>query len=205
MNILTDRLPETLSVNGEEYRINADARTCLTIMIDLASQDWTNAEKMMILYELLYRGKPEDAEEAIRQGLRFLNCETDDDEEAEADPYAEISEEKEDDPVYYSFRKDAGLIYAAFLQVYGINLSRDALHWWEFVTLFSNLGGDTAFSNLVSLRKRVAEHKATEEEIKVAQEMGEAFYVDEPEPLTEAEKESGNKFMRLLNGGIGDD
>ena len=73
------------------------------------------------------------------------------------------------------------------------------------MTLFSNLGGDTAFSNLVSLRKRVAEHKATEEEIKVVQEMGEAFYVDEPEPLTEAEKESGNKFMRLLNGGIGDD
>ena len=108
MNILTDRLPETLSVNGEKYQINADARTCLTVMIDLASQDWTNTEKMMILYELLYREKPEDAEEAIRQGLRFLNCETDDDEEAEADPYVEISEEKEDDPVYYSFRKDAG-------------------------------------------------------------------------------------------------
>ena len=81
MNILTDCLPETLFVNGEEYQINADARTCLTIMIDLASQDWTNAEKMTILYELLYREKPEDAEEAIRQGLRFLNCETDDDEE----------------------------------------------------------------------------------------------------------------------------
>lgn len=203
MNILTDELANSVEIDGIEYRINADFRTCIGIMIDFESNEFSDGEKVYLMIRSLYAETPENYSEAIRQGLKFLNL-GEEREEQEANEYDGFAEATREDK-YYSFTKDANLIFSAFLQMYGINLARAPLHWWEFVALMNGLGGDTAFANLVSLRKRVLTGKATKEEVDAARDMGDAFFVDEPEPLTEAEKESGDEFMRLLNGGIRDD
>ena len=198
MNILTDELPEAIEIGGVEYKINADFRTCMRIMADFESQELTDHEKVYLMIRNLFIDPPENFAEAVRLAMLFLNCgETAEASEAiEHDGFAEAAQNEK----YYSFRKDAGLIYAAFRQVYGINLSRDALHWWEFAALFAGMGGDTAFSNLVSLRKRVADGKATKEEIETANEMGDAFYVDDPEPPTIEEQRNRDKFFEALDG-----
>jgi hypothetical protein len=64
-----------------------------------------------------------------------------------------------------------------------------------------DLGADTAFCNLVGLRKRVKSGKATKEEREVAREMGDLFDVPEPDLRTAEEKEQEAEFMRLLHGG----
>lgn len=56
----------------------------------------------------------------------------------------------------FDFDQDAGYIYAAFAQCYGLDLlGRDrGLHWWKFVQLLGALPEDTRFMQIVSIRTR---------------------------------------------------
>lgn len=149
----------------------------------------------MVMLGNLYPEQVEDVETAIRQGMKFLNGGKDGDDD-------------EDGPRLFSFEKDADLIFAAFRQTHGIDLETTEMHWWKFLALFMDLGADTAFCNLVGLRKRVKTGKATKEEREVASEMGEIFEVPEPDNRTLAERETDDEFLskyrdakrKLING-----
>ncbi len=52
----------------------------------------------------------------------------------------------------YDFECDDGMIYAAFLQQYRVDLSKCDMHWKEFKALFDNLSDDTQFIKVVQYR-----------------------------------------------------
>lgn len=56
----------------------------------------------------------------------------------------------------FDYLQDAQLIYAAFMQTYGIDLTDQLgkLHWWKFQALFSGLPENTRFSEIVSIRQK---------------------------------------------------
>ncbi len=194
MNLLVDKLPETVEVDGREFSINADFRACLKTILAFEDPELTTGEKQAILLNNFYVGKlPENIENAYEAAIWFLDG-------------GENGKEKKQEevrvgPRLYSFSGDAALIYAAMRQTHGIDLSHTELHWWQFLALFKDLGQDTAFCNLISLRKRVKTGVASKEERKTAREMGEAFEVPEIDDRTLEEKESENEFYRLLNKG----
>ena len=43
----------------------------------------------------------------------------------------------------FDFEEDADLIYAGFMQQYGIDLQESSMHWWKFMILLENLGNGT--------------------------------------------------------------
>ena len=53
-----------------------------------------------------------------------------------------------------SFEQDAGLIRAAFRQVYGIDLWRDKLHWFEFTELMQGIPEGNRYSETIGIRVR---------------------------------------------------
>ena len=97
----------------------------------------------------------------------------------------------------YSFSKDANLIFAAFRQTHGIDLSTADLHWWEFLALFSDLGANTTFVSMISLRRRVKTGKASKEEIASARDIGDAFNLPKLETRTLEEKIAAEKFYAV--------
>lgn len=146
----------------------------------------TAYEKQVVLLENLYLNPPSDATAAIEHANWFLNGGKD------------ASDDEPSGPRLYSFSKDAAFIFAAFRQTHGIDLQKTTLHWWEFLALFMDLGSETTFSSLISLRKRVKAGTATKEERAAAREMGEAFDVPEPDTRTLDEKETEAEFLRLV-------
>lgn len=71
----------------------------------------------------------------------------------------------------YRFDCDWWLIYAAFIQQYGINLLRADLHWFEFRALLDGLTEQTQFIKVVQARLRdtsklKGEEKAQAEKLK---------------------------------------
>ena len=52
----------------------------------------------------------------------------------------------------YDFEVDANLIFSAFMTQYNINLNRDNLHWWEFMSLFNSLKDDTEIVKIMNYR-----------------------------------------------------
>ena len=183
MNILTDALPDTVTVNGTEYRVDPDFRSCLLIMLAFEDNELTPQEKQAVLLQNLYVDMPEDRDAASLAAVEFLNG---------------GKEGGAGGPRLYSFSKDAGYIFSAFRQTHGIDLDTEDLHWWKFVALFLDMGADTTFCNLVSLRKRIKTGKGSKEERQAAREMGEVFDVPEYDTRTLDEKEREAEFMRLV-------
>ncbi len=193
MNILTDRLPKAIRVNGTVYPINSDFRDCLRIILAFEDNDLTWLEKQAVLLENLYEQQPSegDIQEAIRKGVKFLDGGDEGEQEDKAKP---LSERR-----LYSFSKDGRFIFTAFQQTHGIDLQNtEYLHWWHFLTLFLDLGSETLFCSLVGLRKRVSSGKATKEERAVAHEMGDVFIVPQLDTRPIEEKEREREFVNQV-------
>lgn len=193
MNILIEDLPQFIEIHDQEYPINCDFKTCLKIILAFEDEELTSYEKQIVMLECLYQETPENTQLAIDNAVWFLNGGQDAGEDEGDGEYS---------PRLYSFSKDANFIYAAFRQTHNIDLHKETLHWWQFLALFMDLGADTTFSNLVSLRKRVKNGKATKEEIKAALKMGDLFDVPEVDTRTLDEREKESEFMRLVNAKI---
>lgn len=81
------------------------------------------------------------------------------------------------------YQQDATEIYSAFMQVYGIDLFCEQLHWWRFSALMSGLfATDNALSNKVRLRHMddsEAERKAATRRAKEAAQIRDAVSISE--------------------------
>jgi len=189
MNILIETLPTAIEIDGIEYDINSDFRSCLRIILAFEDGSLAAFEKQMILLENLYKDMPTNLEQAIKKGIKFLNGGKEEKTNAKLQPRL------------YSFEKDAPFIMAAFKQTHGIDLETSDMHWWKFMTLFMDMGSDTTFSNLVSLRKRVKTGKATKEERAAAREIEDIFDLPEIDNRTLEEREIDNEFVERFKRG----
>ena len=134
MNILYEQFPEEVKVNGEYYPIVTDFREWIrfTELVEDDSVPWRM--KCGLLLQWYLDQIPDDIEAAIYALGDFLMCKRmyQDDLEDE-----EEEQQKNGKPVF-SFSEDAGCIYAAFREAYGIDLQQiDYMHWWEFRSLDS--------------------------------------------------------------------
>lgn len=189
MNILVDKLPTSLEVNGVEYPIDSDFRSCLSTILAFEDTELAEVEKQHVLLTNLYEEIPEDTEAALEKAIWFLNG-------------GRLSPDEEASPMrLYSFEKDSGLIFAAFRQTHGIDLQGiEYLHWWKFIALFLDLGQNTTFCELTSLRKRIKTGKATKEERAMARDMGEMFDLPDYDDRTLEEKEAERAFLEAVGG-----
>ena len=166
-NILTSTFPKSLTVNGEEYAIYWDHRSCLRIMAALESGDLTRWEQYLYLVQALYVDVPDDFNAALMQALWFLH----------GGRELEEASAKADTRRTFSYEQDAELIYAAFSTRHGIDLAVTDLHWWRFRALFSDLR-ETTFSELCSMRKRYYDGDCNPKELEAIAEMGDSFHLE---------------------------
>jgi len=185
MNLLTSPLPDHLTVDGLAYAIKTDFRFTLRSILAYEDPELTGYEKRTVLLSNLFIVAPIDLEAALLQAQWFLDG---------GNPPSEPT----DDPRLYSFSLDANLIFAAFYQTHGLDLTTAQLHWFKFLALFMDLGTDTAFCQLIGLRKRIKNGTASKEERQAARDMGGAFDVPEVDDRTQAEKDQEADFMRLI-------
>ena len=151
MNILLDDLPETVTVDGEEYFADADFRTMIILekiitddtldarsrvgmMVDLVLTDTQPAEKALAVDGIIYLyscGKPSDRNSGPAQnGNMVLRPK-----------------------MIYDYEHDAPYIYGAFMSQYGIDLnSIDFLHWWKFQALFRSLNSNNKIVEIMGYR-----------------------------------------------------
>ncbi|WP_085832857.1 bacteriophage Gp15 family protein [Clostridium merdae] len=187
MNVLIDGLPTAVEIDGTEYTLNTDYRTCLQIMTAFEDPELTGFEKQTVMLQLLYPIVPPDARRASELAVKFLNC----GQESTGNDSGD-----EDSTRYYSWSQDARYIMAAIEQAYHIDLFSADLHWWRFSYMFLDLPEECFFSRLIYLRKQKAKGKLTKEEKEWYYSMREV--VDLPEIYTTEEQATINNFMAQL-------
>lgn len=191
MNILIDGLPESIRVGNDDVLIVTDFRTCIRVMLAYEDNELTIDEKHVVLLNNMFYDIPSDIVEAANAAITFLD----------GPQTSKQDEESITGKRYYSFSKDSNFIFAAFKQTHSIDLDTADLHWWKFMALFMDIGSDTTFSNLVSLRKRVKDGKATKEERKMARELGDIFELEDIDTRTAEQKQAESLFMSLIGSG----
>lgn len=184
---LTESFPDKVKVSGKVHKFNTDFRTGLKIMQAFEDSKLLSFEKQFIMCSLLYDSIPEDFEAACKAAVRFLDC-------------GKPQREQQGGRVY-SFTRDAGFIYSAFLQTYSVDL-RDPethLHWWKFCAMFGDLSPQTTFDVIRSFRDRYNHGKLSKDEQTVWMENQEILDLsyEAPDAETIAAREN---FERLLRG-----
>lgn len=144
MNILIDKLPNTVVVNGRNYTVETDFREWIRFTKLVEDEDVPWQIKCRLLLQWYIDGIPDDLEEAIEALGDFL---------AMKQGGEESDEQMPPPKQIYSFDEDMVWIYSAFREVYGINLQTvPYMHWWEFQTLFIGLPETTEIKQRIMYR-----------------------------------------------------
>lgn len=136
-NIILDGLPGEY----EGYLIRTDFRIGIQISEALNDVNLADPEKMMTAMRLLYgAGMPSDVQLAS-EGLRWFMS------------GGQPSEDNAPDgkPPTFDFEQDNRLVYSAFRARYGIDLTRERLHWFAFLAMLSDIGG-CSLSDIIGIR-----------------------------------------------------
>lgn len=138
MNILIDRLPSAITVDGRRYPVETDYRAAVAFELLVDAGEESLERLMRPFYP---HGLPVNAEEAVEAALWFYRG------------GEELPEEKPKKKVRsYSFEMDADVIFADFWRYYDIDLSNESLHWWVFRALLAGLPDDSGYKERVYYR-----------------------------------------------------
>lgn len=191
-NIILDVLPETVEIDGAEYRINSDFR--ISILFELLMQDDEVGKRQKLIQglKLYYPEIPQNMTEAVDKMIWFYRCGKETGNGGHGSGSGRAKQ-------IYSFEYDDDYIYAAFLEQYGIDLQDiEELHWWKFRALFRGLSEDTEFVKIMGYRSV----KITSEMSKEQREFYKKMQSIHALPITDAERKADELLTEaLLNGG----
>ena len=182
LNVILDGFPEEY----EGYLIRTDFRIGIQISEALNDVDLAEPEKMITAFRLLFgNGIPSDSSVA-ENGLRWFMAGGNVDEE-------HIPDGK---PPTFDFEQDNRLLYSAFKARYGIDLTRERLHWFAFLAMLGDIGG-CSLSDIIGIRGTDLSKLSGEQRKQYAQ-MQERYRIKEK--VSEADLARIAEFEEQLGG-----
>jgi len=141
LNLLTEKLPESVRVDGIDYPILTDFKNWIKFFEMIQSKELTDTEKSIVAMEWFIDKVPPNRLEALKALSEFFCMSV----------KSEKTEEKSKKTVL-DFEHDAALIIAGFKQSYGIMLYESTMHWWQFKSLFDGMPDDTKIKECLGYR-----------------------------------------------------
>lgn len=148
MSTLTNSFPASVTVNGVEYSIHADFRTVLRCFEIQGQKQELSESELLDMLKLFYNINQLTAtEEHVNKMFWFFSCGREKEKKKFPRKIAGINDKQP-----FDFEEDADLIYAGFIQQYGIDLQESNMHWWKFMILLENLGSGTRLQKVMEYR-----------------------------------------------------
>ena len=150
LNVLYEEFPNYVLVHGIHYGIETDFREWIRFS-ELVEDDTVQWQEKVDLMLRWYReNTPDDLEAALYALGDFLAARSL--YKSREEELCDKSDNECKEPVF-SFSEDAGCIYSAFVDCYGIDLQRVSyMHWWKFRTLFDGLPQSTEIKQRMMYR-----------------------------------------------------
>lgn len=174
--------PELITINGVDYEINTDYRDALACFECINDAELSDIERAYGVIGLLYKEEPEDANQALKLAIKYLQC------GKEQEPSS-----KEPD---MDFEQDIHYIRSSFRSDYGIDINKEDMHWWEFCELLQGLTDKCILNRIRDLRNydlsSIKDAKTRQKIIQAQKEVGLV------EKLTEEEQNTIDDFYAQL-------
>lgn len=182
---LFERLPDSITVDGKRYKCNFDFRNVLK-MIEIMQRDDILPGARDYLCAKCVCNAPKNASKVFAELCSVLF------------PDAPKTDEKR----ITSYEQDAALIRSAFLQVYGVNLWKENLHWFEFRELLQNLPEGNRYAETLSIRARPMpapnKYNAKEREWLMQAKQAVALHLTDAEQAKKYEHDVSRVFSGIL-------
>ena len=192
---LFERLPDSITVDGKRYKCDFDFRNVLK-MIEIMQRDDILPGAREYLCAKCVCNAPKNASRVYAELCSVLFPPT----------------PKTDEKRITSYEQDAALIRAAFRQVYGIDLWRDNLHWFEFRELMQNLPEGNRYEETLSIRARPmpapTKYNQKEREWLMQAKQTVALHLTDAEQAKKYEKDVSRVFsgiIGMIGKGVGTD
>lgn len=182
---LFERLPDSITVDGKRYKCDFDFRNVLKMLEIMQREDILPDARDYLCARCLCNA-PKNAAKVYATLCSMLF------------PNAPETGGKR----LTSYEQDAGLIRTAFRQVYGIDLFRDKLHWFEFVELLQYLPEGSRYEETVGIRARPmptpTKYNQKEREWLMKAKQSVALHLSEKEQARKYETDVSNVFSGLM-------
>jgi len=183
---LYDSLPKGVTVDGRFYKCDFDFRNVLK-MLDIMQHDDILPNARDYLCAKCVCKPPKNASRVYNEICTVL---------FEKNP-------ETDGKRLTSFEQDAALIRAAFRQVYGIDLFRDRLTWFEFMELLQGLPEGNRYEEIIGIRARPlpapTKYNAKEREWLMKAKQSCALHLTEQEAQKKYDKDVSRIFAGLMS------
>ncbi len=189
MNILTDTLPDFVTVKDVKYKVLTDFRIWMEFDRILHQNDIDVKDKIMMIFKLCIDNKKckilsEDVTEMMEAlKLFYLG----------GKEKKGINTSKKERVL--DFSEDSGYIYSAFLAQYGIDLlSIPYMHWYVFFALLDGLEDERELIKIMRFRLAKPEKEQNPEKRKYLKRMKEFYAL----PDTRSEREKEEEIANVL-------
>lgn len=185
---LFERLPDSITVDGKKYRCDFDFRNVLKMLEIMRREDLIPDARDYLCMKCVIRHRiPRKTASTVYNALCDLLFEK----------AAETGGKR-----LTSYEQDAPMIRAAFKQVYGIDLFRDHLTWFEFCDYLQNLPDGNRFEEVIGIRARPipapTKYNQKEREWLINAKQSVAIHLDEAEQAKKYDSDVGKVFAGLM-------
>lgn len=191
MNPILDGYPEEF----EGYLFRTDFRVGMQICMCLEDRELEEYERIATALELLFGKGIPDVETAM-QALKWYMCGGKMPEQKHRSESEESDEEDVADQSF-DFEIDAGRIMTAFRKAYHMDLTREHMHWFQFLEMLGDVG-ECAFTNVINIRTKKLTSNMSAEQRATYAELKKKYSLTE---YTEEEQAKIDEFFAMLSGG----
>lgn len=180
--------PEYAEINGKEYKIDTDFKTALKCFEIVDNDEITDYERAMAIVYLLFDFIPKnkDLNLFLNKAKIFLECGREE----------KNKSKKEKD---MDFIQDRSLINASFMSTYHIDLSKENLHFWQFIEYLEGLTEDSVLNKVREIRNYdLSEIKDPKERKKMKEAKEQVALKKKAKKMTKEQEKSKNDFMKQL-------
>lgn len=133
--------PEYAEIKGVKYKIDTNFETALKCFEIIDDESIHNYEKTLAIIYLLFDLIPDDdlIDDFMEKATIYLQC-------------GKTYEEQQKNEKDMDFKEDRGRINASFMSDYHIDLSKEKLHFWQFIEYIEGLKPDCVLNRVRELR-----------------------------------------------------
>ena len=187
--------PEYAEIDGKEYKIDTNFNVALKCFEILDDDEIDDYERVFAIIYLLFDFIPEDNDLLIKlfdKAKIYLQC-------------GKTLEEQIKNKKDMDFVQDRGLINCSFMSDYKIDLSKENIHFWQFIELIEGLTENCALNRVREIRNYdLSEEKDTKRRRRI-EEAKRALALKEntshaKKQHTDDELKNMEDFYKLMNG-----
>lgn len=132
--------PEYAEINGKEYKIDTSYKTALKCFEVIDNEEIPDTERCLAVVYLLFDFIPKkDLDLFLEKAELFLQC-------------GESTEKQNNKKRDMDFLQDQKYINSSFMSDYHIDLSKQDLHFWQYIELIQGLTDNSCLSRVRDLR-----------------------------------------------------